>query len=197
MLTFACVGPEPIDALLPQTPVVFGFPLAEPERFPVLVGLDHDPIVQEDTIIGAATCTDYLGRSFPNCYDEHDGNDYILDGDFSQMDTDPAIILAAADGRVIDIEDGHYDKCHPDESFQITCDGHPISANYVKIEHIDGIVSRYWHMRKNSIRVAIGDTVQCGDIIGEVGSTGRSTGPHLHWGVMVFNTYVDPQLLLD
>ena len=47
------------------------------------------------------------------------------------------------------------------------------------------------------MKVTVNQTVSKDDIIGEVGSTGRSTGPHLHWGVMVFNTYVDPQLLLD
>ena len=53
----------------------------------------------------------------------------------------------------------------------------------------------YAHL--SDVKVNVNQTVSKDDIIGEVGSTGRSTGPHLHWGVMVFNTYVNPQLLLD
>jgi len=182
--TTACTGPTPQDTASDvKTPVVFGFPLLEPERFPVLVGVDHDPEKQPDTLLGSATCTDYLGRGFPNCYDQHHGNDYILDGDFSEMDTRPAIILAAADGVVISVEDGHYDKCHPGPDFEITCDGNPIIANHIKIEHNDGVVSKYWHLRKHSTRVAVGDQVSCGQAIGEVGSSGISSKPHLHFAV--------------
>ena len=59
----ACTGPTPQDTASDvKTPVVFGFPLLEPERFPVLVGVDHDSEKQPDTLLGSATCTDYLGR---------------------------------------------------------------------------------------------------------------------------------------
>lgn len=195
---FSCTGPKDQDTG-PEltTPVVFGFPLLEPERFPVLVGVDHDPQKQDDTLLGSATCTDYLGRGFPNCYDEHHGNDYILDGPFSEMDTNPATIVAAADGVVTSIADGHYDKCHPGPDFEITCDGNPIIANHVIIEHIEGVVSKYWHLRKNSVRVSVGDQVTCGQAIGEVGSSGISSKPHLHFAVedpsgVPLNPYAGP-----
>ena len=195
IVLFACNGPQPPDN--PGPPVLFGFPLAEPERFPLLVGVDHDPIEQDGTILGAATCTDYNGRGFPNCYDQHDGNDYILDGDFDQMDLYPAAILAAEPGVVVKTQDGFYDKCHPDGGLAISCDGHPIEANYVIIEHDEGITSRYWHMRKDSVRVEVGDEVSCGDVIGEVGSSGKSSKPHLHFEIMldderVLNPYAGP-----
>ena len=63
------------------------------------------------------------------------------------------------------------------------------------LDHGHGVKSIYAHL--SDVKVNVNQTVSKDDIIGEVGSTGRSTGPHLHWGVMVFNTYVDPQLLLD
>ena len=63
------------------------------------------------------------------------------------------------------------------------------------IDHGHGVKSIYAHM--SSVDVVAQQKVSKGEMIGKVGSTGRSTGPHLHWGVMWFNQYVDPQLLVN
>ena len=64
----------------------------------------------------------------------------------------------------------------------------------VKIRHNDGYVSLYAH--QSSIRVKMGEHVQKGDVIGYVGSTGRSTGPHLHFGLMKNGRWIDPMTVL-
>lgn len=68
-------------------------------------------------------------------------------------------------------------------------------GNYVRIRHAQGYKTAYAHM--NSIRkgVRAGARVRQGDIIGTVGSTGRSTGPHLHYEVHLNNKAVNPQSL--
>lgn len=58
-------------------------------------------------------------------------------------------------------------------------------GNMVLINHGDGYKTRYAHMVKGSIRVSVGDYVEAGQTIGKVGSTGNSTGPHLHFEVIV------------
>ena len=60
----------------------------------------------------------------------------------------------------------------------------------VAIAHGDGVQSRYAHMSR--LAVAPGQKVRQGDVIGYVGSTGRSTGPHLHYEVRVGGVAVDP-----
>ncbi|MDL2316001.1 M23 family metallopeptidase [Desulfovibrio sp. OttesenSCG-928-A18] len=60
----------------------------------------------------------------------------------------------------------------------------------IKIDHGNNIVTRYAHLQKAS--VAQGDYVQRGDVIGALGNTGRSTGPHLHYEVIVNGIHVDP-----
>jgi murein DD-endopeptidase MepM/ murein hydrolase activator NlpD len=68
------------------------------------------------------------------------------------------------------------------------------SGNTVILDHGLGVFTSYLHMSK--LLVKTGDLVRKGDVIGEVGSTGRSTGPHLHWSARVFDSRVDPRSLI-
>ena len=64
----------------------------------------------------------------------------------------------------------------------------------IVIDHGYGVKSIYAHLA--TVDVELNNNVKRNEVIGTVGSTGRSTGPHLHWGIMVFDTYIDPQILL-
>jgi murein DD-endopeptidase MepM/ murein hydrolase activator NlpD len=66
-----------------------------------------------------------------------------------------------------------------------------LTGNTVLIEHGMGLKSWYYHM--DSIAVKQGETVTKGQVIGAVGTTGFSTGPHLHFALSVFAVYVDPE----
>ncbi|MEG2038368.1 MAG: peptidoglycan DD-metalloendopeptidase family protein [Oscillospiraceae bacterium] len=65
-----------------------------------------------------------------------------------------------------------------------------LTGNTVVIEHGYGLKSFYYHM--DSVAVSEGDMVTKGDKIGEVGSTGYSTGPHLHYSLLVNNVFINP-----
>lgn len=67
---------------------------------------------------------------------------------------------------------------------------HATAGNYVTINHQDGYTSVYMHMTHYIVKV--GQYVKAGELIGYVGSTGRSTGPHLHFGIHYKGTYVNP-----
>ncbi|NER82430.1 MAG: M23 family metallopeptidase [Leptolyngbya sp. SIO1D8] len=69
-------------------------------------------------------------------------------------------------------------------------EGFELHGNTIGIDHGQGIESIFIHL--NSINVQEGDFVQPGQTIGTVGSTGASTGPHLHWGLYVNGVAVDP-----
>ena len=70
-------------------------------------------------------------------------------------------------------------------------------GNYVMIQHSDGTITVYAHMYTNSITVRAGDTVSQGQVIGKLGSTGCSTGGHLHFEVRVNQQRVDPLLYIS
>ena len=70
-----------------------------------------------------------------------------------------------------------------------------VSGNYVVIRHKDGLTSHYCHLQKNGI-VAKGTKVAAGQNIGWVGSTGLSTGPHLHLGIKKNGIWQDPEKVL-
>lgn len=84
-------------------------------------------------------------------------------------------IIAAAQGKVIQASDkkNGYGNC-------------------VIIEHSSGFRTLYAHC--SELLVSVGDYVSAGDVIARVGSTGRSTGPHLHFSVIIDGVYVDPTI---
>jgi murein DD-endopeptidase MepM/ murein hydrolase activator NlpD len=65
-----------------------------------------------------------------------------------------------------------------------------VRGNAVVIDHGHGVLTGYWHMRALSVQA--GDRVAPGQPLGEVGTTGLSTGPHLHWEMQVRGVPVDP-----
>lgn len=68
------------------------------------------------------------------------------------------------------------------------------NGNFILIDHGQGLSSYYLHLSKMNVKA--GDFVKRGDKIGEIGSTGRATGPHLHWEVRWENVRIDPALVL-
>ena len=91
------------------------------------------------------------------------------------------LIRGAATGRVL------VSRCDPDWRGRLSCDvdGWPNKGGcgwFVDVLHAQGIVTRYCHMVSRP-RVAAGETVEAGQVIGEVGSSGNSSGPHLHFEV--------------
>ena len=71
------------------------------------------------------------------------------------------------------------------------------NGNLVSIRHANGYESHYAHLSRFASGLASGDTVEQRQVIGYVGSTGRSTGPHLHFGLKRHGRFIDPQAELN
>lgn len=67
-------------------------------------------------------------------------------------------------------------------------------GNMVEVDHGNGFSTRYGHM--SEIDVKVGQAVRIGQTLGKIGSTGRSTGPHLHYETRINDEPVDPQKFL-
>jgi murein DD-endopeptidase MepM/ murein hydrolase activator NlpD len=65
-----------------------------------------------------------------------------------------------------------------------------VRGNAVVVDHGRGVMSGYWHLAQ--IQVSEGQMLEPGDVLGLVGSTGLSTGSHLHWELRVMGIPVDP-----
>ena len=73
---------------------------------------------------------------------------------------------------------------------------HSKAGNYIKIDHGNGVATRYLHMVKKS-PLAVGTIVQAGQEVGQVGNTGVGTGAHLHFEIHINGTKVDPLLYVN
>lgn len=120
-----------------------------------------------------------------NAYNGHRGTDIGIGG-FSVMDAGSRWVVAAADGEVTFVVEGCFDRC---TSGRCDCGGG--FGNYVKITHADGKSTFYGHLMQGTVQVAVGDRITCGTRLGKVGSSGNSTGPHLHFEPRYSNNVSD------
>ena len=67
------------------------------------------------------------------------------------------------------------------------------SGNYVTLDHGNNVYTTYCHLAYGSVKVKVGDIVESGQEIGTKGTTGYSTGEHLHYGVKINGSWVDPK----
>lgn len=114
---------------------------------------------------------DFCAKRYFNDKEEgsvHTGRDYLIGAGTA--------VQTIAPGRVLIAED------------------HFMTGNAVYVDHGGGLVSMFFHL--NDLAVASGDEIAAGAKVGTVGSTGRSTGPHLHLGVRYIDQRVDPALFL-
>jgi murein DD-endopeptidase MepM/ murein hydrolase activator NlpD len=123
-------------------------------RYRLPIDLEHVTRVQSDSIAHVGELMHAID------YDAPEGTD----------------IYSALTGIVVDVKDDS-NLGGLDQSFE----GH---GNYIEILHDNGEVSEYEHLKQHSSRVRIGDRVESGQKIAEVGNTGWSECPHLH--VMVY-----------
>jgi len=95
----------------------------------------------------------------------------------------------------VDVEAEEGDPVHaPNNGVVTLVDDLYYSGNSVVLDHGQGIFTMFFHLSK--VLVTPGQQVKKGDVIALVGSTGRSTGAHLHWGVRMQGARVDPQELV-
>lgn len=142
-------------------------------------------IVNYVDLSSTTSMLDYNGGNYT--YDGHRGIDFTL-ANFAEMDRGVAV-YAAASGTVIATHDGEFDR----NTAEYQQSPNP---NYIIIDHGNGIVSKYLHLKKYSLRVGVGDMVTAGQQIALVGSSGNSTDAHLHFEVLqndaVTETYLNP-----
>ena len=95
--------------------------------------------------------------------------------DLDGFDGDP--IVAPLDAKVVLVDNFFY------------------SGNIIVLDHGSNVFTSYSHMKKS--HKMVGDTVIKGDLIGEIGSTGRVTGPHLHWVIYMNGNRINPEIVLE
>ncbi len=118
-------------------------------------------------------------------YDGHNGTDIApTDGAIGTLN-----VVAAADGIVVGTRDGQEDTPmrEPDPDRDAARCG-----NGVRIDHGDGWTAQYCHLARGSVAVRTGDTVNAGQLLGTVGSSGWSEFPHLHFSLRKNGKPVDP-----
>ena len=119
-----------------------------------------------------------------NTYNTHRGTDIATyPYPFFKMDNNQVEVIAAAPGTILFKSDTSFDK---------NCNGSTSQANFVVIQHTDGTLAYYFHMKKNSVTTkGVGQTVALGEYLGVVGSSGDATGPHLHFEVRTSTANTD------
>ncbi len=139
--------------------------------------VDHDP---------SDAASDFMCAGLT--YDGHKGTDFALP---DRTDISRGVdVLASASGTVKGLRDGMADTGYSDTTADAVKNRE--CGNGVVLQHADGWETQYCHMRKGSINVHKGQTIEAGDVLGQVGMSGRAQFPHVHLSVRRDGRVIDP-----
>ena len=113
-----------------------------------------------------------------------DNNGYFAENDFKKNEnwnTYGVELIAVADGTVVDIKDGIVENEPLSEDMAVRITRETIGGNYITIDIGNNLYAFYGHLIPNNLKLKIGDKVKKGQIIGFLGNSGNSDGPHLHF----------------
>ncbi len=173
-----------------NTPKLAKFGTSKTFSLPIDCKIDEDCWVMNYVDMGP----DDGKKTDPACqsrtYDSHKGTDIaILDGKTMQNGVD---VIAPMDGIISKIRDGEPDQWStPEQIEQIKLDRKEC-GNAVMIDHGEGLQTIYCHMKKGSIVVKPKQKIKTGDKIGEVGLSGFTRLPHIHFGILQDQKIIDP-----
>jgi len=120
-----------------------------------------------------------------NTHDGHTGNDFALI-DFASVEQG-VDVLAAAPDRVFRLRDSL-----PDNRLRRGVASQNACRNAVFLAYADGYQTSYYHLKHGSINVSIGDSLERSQPIGKVGLSGRTSHPHVHFGIKKNDTQLNP-----
>lgn len=177
-------GTQAVSQSSPGYFVIGGCPTPLFFRFPLSGSASRDWVIAYYTNLAndGTTLRDYTGGTRTK-YDvggaPHSGTDIGI-ANFRQQDAG-VDVFAAEDGTVVAFKEDNM------ADHNTSCEANP---NFVQIRHRTGASTFYLHLRHNSVPVTKGQFVRRGDLIGQVGSSGCSFWPHLHFEVQEFNGQV-------
>lgn len=167
--------------------VSLGWPLsprdgfADPGYHGVTGFVDHDPSYPGQVRDYSCGLRTYDSSSGYN----HQGTDYFLwPFAWNKMAAGDVRVVAAADGVIVGRHEGY-----PDQS----CSPNGNRWNAVYVRHVDGSIAWYGHLKRGSVTTKpIGAAIVRGEVLGLVGSSGNSSGPHLHFEIYSNGRLADP-----
>ena len=167
--------PTPVPPAAPSTPLLWPVSGAEGRDWVINSYVDLDQ---------TSGWRDYTGATGTGAKTSNGHRGIDIDApNFRWMDRGVPIVLAAASGVVTAIRDGEPDR-------NTSCAG---NSNFVHVRHPDGRTALYYHLRKGSVAVSVGQQVSAGEKLAEVGSSGCSFAAHLHFELLdAANLIVDP-----
>jgi len=129
--------------------------------------------------------TFYAGQRFAIDFIQINDDGMLVEGDLDDVNNwEGCGKLVVADGAVLDAYDQFEDGTPPIFSDMSTLSPNENTGNYVLVQHDDGIISAYFHLKPGSLVINVGDRVTAGDQLASVGNSGGSQVPHLHFEII-------------
>jgi murein DD-endopeptidase MepM/ murein hydrolase activator NlpD len=161
------------------------------------------PILDQSDKVRAETARlrELIGRLSPSGWTPRSRFQSPLPGEYphtspygSRRTYDPSPVVSAHEGEDLSAPAGT-PVTAPAAGVVVLAEPLFVRGNAVVIDHGNGVFTGYWHMQELDVKPE--DRVEAGDLLGRVGSTGLSTGAHLHWELRVDGVAVDPLQWLE